>query len=296
MNKATEPVKTVSLLLDRELVSLRAELHRYCARMLGSVFDGEDVVQDAMTSLATLMAAGRLPDPLRPWLFRVAHNSAIDRIRRNKLRMTESIDAAGDVASQANGTLDELIAREAMSAALSRFMALPLAQRSAVILKDVLGHSLESIADLLGSNVGAVKALLSRGRKALGRASALPIVAQEPPSAELLQYIALFNDRDWESLERLLAADVELVQTARAERRGRSSVAATFFGGYAESKGWRLEPARLEGREVAAVLSTHGAVPAYFMALAWTNGQVRQIRDFRYARYVMESAEIELES
>ena len=62
---------------------VRPELHRYCARLMGSVIDGEDIVQD--TLLRALVALQDLEEtpPLRPWLFRVAHN----RKPRRRLRI-----------------------------------------------------------------------------------------------------------------------------------------------------------------------------------------------------------------
>jgi len=61
-----------------EAGELRPELHRYCARLMGSVIDGEDVVQDTLArALVALQDMEEMP-PLRPWLFRIAHNRALD--------------------------------------------------------------------------------------------------------------------------------------------------------------------------------------------------------------------------
>src|SRR3981189_1166114 len=61
---------------------LRPKLHRYCARMAGTAVDGEDIVQDAlMKALAALPNAGVLDNP-EGWLFRIAHNTALDFLRR----------------------------------------------------------------------------------------------------------------------------------------------------------------------------------------------------------------------
>jgi len=81
---------------------LRPELHRYCARLMGSVIDGEDVVQDtlvrAFVALQELEEQGlEETPPLRPWLFRIAHNRALDLLRGRAVRITEPIDAAADV-------------------------------------------------------------------------------------------------------------------------------------------------------------------------------------------------------
>jgi len=65
---------------------LRSELHRYCARLMGSVIDGEDVVQD--TFARALGALGEIEEipRIRPWLFRIAHNRALDLLRSRAAR------------------------------------------------------------------------------------------------------------------------------------------------------------------------------------------------------------------
>src|SRR5258706_15094151 len=67
---------------ERLLGELRPKLHRYCARMTGSVIDGEDVVQEAMIkALEAFPSAGIIVHP-EGWLFRIAHNAALDFLRR----------------------------------------------------------------------------------------------------------------------------------------------------------------------------------------------------------------------
>ena len=69
----------------------------YCARLMGSVIDGEDVVQDTLVrAFVALQDLEELPS-LRPWLFRIAHNRALDLLRSREVRMAEPIDAATDV-------------------------------------------------------------------------------------------------------------------------------------------------------------------------------------------------------
>jgi RNA polymerase sigma-70 factor, ECF subfamily len=69
---------------DRTLGELRPKLHRYCARMTGSVFDGEDVVQEAlMKAINAFPKVGAVAD-LDGWLFRIAHNAALDFLRRRR--------------------------------------------------------------------------------------------------------------------------------------------------------------------------------------------------------------------
>src|ERR1700716_3768653 len=71
---------------ERLLAELRPKLHRYCARMTGSVIDGEDVLQDAVIkALEAYPVAAPIAHP-EGWLFRIAHNAALDFLRRRARR------------------------------------------------------------------------------------------------------------------------------------------------------------------------------------------------------------------
>ena len=70
--------------IDALLVALRPKLHRYCARMVGSVIDGEDVLQDALIKAVEAFASSGPIDNPEGWLFRIAHNTALDFLRRRK--------------------------------------------------------------------------------------------------------------------------------------------------------------------------------------------------------------------
>jgi RNA polymerase sigma factor (sigma-70 family) len=281
---------------------LRPELHRYCARLMGSVIDGEDVVQDtlarALVALQELEEQGlEETPPLRPWLFRIAHNRALDLLRSRAVRMAEPIDAASDVADPASPDPVEMLMRqEAVKTAVSRFAELPTVQRSVVILKDVLDESLSEIAALLDLTVDAVKGHLARGRARLREinAQAGPLADARPASAAVARYVALFNQRDWDGLRALLADDVKLIQSTYPLRVGRADV-GMFFTIYAKFEGLWLAPAWLEGREVIAVFADRAdPKPSYMMWLEWRDGQISFIRDYRYARYVVADAELAL--
>ncbi len=117
---------------------VRPELHRYCARITGSVIEGEDIVQEALAkALYALSLQPEIP-VLRPWLFRIAHNQAMDFLKSHGRRKTEVREDLEDV-----GGYEDRPNPAVVRAALGRFLALPVVQRSAVILKDVLGHTLE---------------------------------------------------------------------------------------------------------------------------------------------------------
>src|SRR5262249_20822924 len=161
--------------------------------------DGEDVVQDTLAAAYYELSQMRTLPPLRPWLFRIAHNRAVDHWRRERARQAEPLDSAAELADAAEREPEQALARQqAVQAAITGFLALPPAQRACVILKDVLEHSLDEIAAALGSGVPAVKAALHRGRTALAqRADARDqLDATEAPrnvSPALQRYASLFN-------------------------------------------------------------------------------------------------------
>ena len=280
-----------------ELVAdLRPELHRYCARMTGSIADGEDIVQDTLARAYYLLPEMNELPQFRPWLFRIAHNRALDQLRRYEVRMGEPLDAARDSAiDPAPDPGDAIAGEQAVQAAVSRFVELAPTQRSCVILKDVLGHSLEEIGALLELSLPAVKAALHRGRVRLRELAAMPPAAAPPrrTSPAVARYVALFNDRDWDGVRAMLAEDVQLDLVSRAQRAGPE--VANYMTNYERYRDWRLAPAWLEGREVIAVFRAPGdARPGYFIELTIQNEKVRFIRDFRYVSYVMRDAAVVL--
>jgi RNA polymerase sigma-70 factor (ECF subfamily) len=278
------------------VAELRADLHRYCARLTGSVIDGEDVVQDAIAKGLAALGALESATPMRAWLFRIAHNQALDLLRRRAVRASEPIEAAEDAPDpDAPDPLETLMRREAVRMAVSRFVELPATQRSAVILKDVLDHSVNEIAALLDLSAYAVTAHLARGRARLKVIAARPASEPSPraPSPAVARYAALFNGRDWDGLRDLLADDVRLNQATHAPRQGAADV-GRFFTIYAGIEPVRLAPAWLDGREVLAAFPGEAAEPAYFMWIEWTDGKIAFIHDYRYARYALDGASLAL--
>jgi len=278
---------------------LRPELHRYCARLMGSVIDGEDVVQDTLARALVALDEVKDMPALRPWLFRIAHNRALDLLRSRTVRKVEPIEAASDIADETSpDPMEVLMRQEAVETAVSRFAELPLLQRSVIILKDVLGEPLKDIADLLDLTVDAVKAHLARGRTRLREINtqAAALAEARPVSAAVARYVALFNAQNWDGLRALLADDVKLHQSTYPIRAGAVDV-GRFFTIYATFDSVRLEPAWVEGREVIAVFEQGaGKKPSYFMWLEWRGGQISFIRDYRYSRYILDDAKMMLAS
>ncbi len=263
---------------------------------MGSVIDGEDVVQDTFARAFVALDELEETAPLRAWLFRIAHNRALDLLRSRAIRAADPIEAAHEVADpESPDPVEVLMRREAVETAVSRFAGLPTMQRSVLILKDVLDQSLEEIAAMLDLTVNAVKAHLARGRTRLKaiNAEALAKPAPRAPSPAVTRYIAMFNRHDWDGLRAMLADDVRLNQSTYPTRAG--AEVGRFFGFYAGFAPVRLAPAWLDGREVIAVYDGPQAVkPSYFMWLEWTDGRISFIHDYRYVRYVVDDAELVL--
>jgi RNA polymerase sigma-70 factor, ECF subfamily len=276
---------------------VRPDLHRYCARMTGSIADGEDVVQDTLArAYYELPELKELP-AMRSWLFRIAHNRALDYLRRYERRMGEPLEVAADIAADDVAEPDIALSRqEAVRGAISQFLELVPAQRSCVILKDVLDYSLEEIAAMLELSVSAVKAALHRGRRRLRELTKAQRPAAPPraTSPALARYAALFNARDWDGVRAMLVDDVKLELVSRWKAAGRREV-STYFTNYDSVTDWHLVPGWLDSREVLVVLrEPRAARPAYFIELKLVDDdRVAVIRDFRHVPYIAYEAEIE---
>ena len=268
------------------VAGVRPELHRYCARLTGSVIEGEDIVQETLAKAFYALSLSPEVPALRPWLFRIAHNAALDFLKSHGRRYTEVLADVDEVAGFVEQP-DPAVVR----AALARFVALPVAQRSAVILKDVLGHSLEETADTMGSTIMAVKAALVRGRKRLLQEEPAGELVADTTRADLDRYTRLFNARDWDGLRAMVGQDCRLDLVSRSQRRGKQ--VGMYFERY-ETADVRLRVARLEGRLVCAAYLAGAPQPAYFILLETAAGSVTAIRDFRYVPYIAAEAELEI--
>ena len=280
--------------LEPLLVAMRPKLHRYCARMVGSVIDGEDVLQDALIkAVEARPKAGPIQNP-EGWLFRIAYNTALDFLRRRSrqeaLRSAEEVEMIAD-------ELDAVTSRQIASASLRTFMRLPVAQRASVILMDVLGCSLQEVCDIMDYSLPAAKAALHRGRRQLRELAREPDDAprstlSDADQARLSAYVASFNARDFDAIRAMIADDVRLELVSKSRMQGKAEV-SRYFGNYSKVSNWHLVAGSVEGRPAILVFDPHepGAPPKYFMLLGWTADKVATIRDFRHAPYVVEGLE-----
>jgi RNA polymerase sigma-70 factor (ECF subfamily) len=257
--------------------------------MTGSVLDGEDVVQDALFEAYRKLDQFDDSRPVAPWIFRIAHNRCVDFLRR-KARDTaevnvpdpESIPAAGAVSFEIRPAIERLV------------LNLRPKERACVLLKEVFEYSLEEIADLIGSSVGAVKSALNRGRSKLS--STLPATrTSRTPDPELNRvlklYIERFNRRDWDGLRELISADAQLrVVDAFAGRFADSP----YFSNYERwSMPWKLGVAEVEGETAVVVLrrDVDTFSPYSFVRLHMSGQQIDRIVDYSHCPWIVPVAE-----
>lgn len=263
---------------------LRPELHRYCARIVGSAVDAEDVVQEALAKAFYSLPTTTVTN-MRGWLFRIAHNKAVDHLRLPAERWDETEPSAEDDVPMEK--------TELLSLAFSVFLRLTVKQRCCVVLKDVLGQSLAEIGDLLGASSAEVKASLHRGRARLRELAAQggePPPVFDPRELELLdRYVDRFNARDFEAVRAMLADDVRLDLVNRSQRRG--GEVALYFTRYAEFPQWLFAPGLVENRLAVLIYDRGAPETAHsFILLDWQGDRVSLIRDYLFVPYVLRDA------
>ena len=270
--------------------TLRPSLHRYCARMTGSVMDGEDVVQEALIEAYRKLDQFDDSRPLKPWLFRIAHNRCIDFLRRKGVR--DEAEAAAAVPEAVSPTEPATLG---IGKAVEQLVAtLPPKERACVLLKDVFDYSLEEIAELVDSTVGGVKAALNRGRAKFGSSPAPshPTRSADPELVRIMQlYVDRFNRRDWDGVRELISADARLNVADRFA--GEFGDAPYFFNYDNWPWPWRLALGEVDGEPVLIILQRGADTWTSYSAIRMTVAvqKIEGIMDYIHCPWLIQAAE-----
>ena len=291
---AQGPFETRHIAFLDTIPNLRPELHRYCARMTGSVLDGEDVVQEALFQAYRKLDTFDHARPLKPWLFQIAHNRCIDFIRSREVRQQAEAAAMEPDSVEPSDPVGPILGR-----AVERMVtALPAKERACVLLKDVFDYSLEEISEMVDSTVGGVKAALNRGRSKLASLPQpeLPSSTAEPRAANpelsrlLHLYVERFNRRDWDGLRELISADAQL---RVADRFAGALAKAPYYRNYSHwPVEWRLGVGEVDGEPAVIVHFREGErwEPSCVVHLEAANGRIVRIADYIHCPWIVIAA------
>jgi RNA polymerase sigma-70 factor (ECF subfamily) len=225
------------------LTPLRPGLHRYCCRLTGNLWDGEDLVQDTLVRVFSLLGKtdANLQSP-RAYLIRTATNLWIDRVRRSAREMAAlQLEAAEDPTQVQPPAADTEPATRAL------FRALHPQERAAIVMKEVLGLSLDETATMLKTSVGAVKSALHRARDRLSN-KRKPAGFDAPPLDVVERFVTALRNQDAESLRAICSADLSIDMVGSAEMNSFEE-SESFFGhahmvmpalGFGENPWWKV--------------------------------------------------------
>ena len=298
----------------RDAEPYRRELVADCYRLLGSIQDAEDVVQE------TYLRAWRSYDTfegrssVRTWLYQIATNRCLTELAGNRRRRMlptglggpePDPSAAMDLASEVSwlqpvpdasvtpesadpGTV--AAAREGLRLALvASWQHLPPRQRAVVILRDVLAVPAAEVALMLDITTASVKSLLQRGRRRLDELGLADSQITEPTAAQarslLDRYVAAFEAADADALEQLLLEDATLEATPmRTWFEGRTTCVAFLRDHLLGTPGtWRMRPTSANGQPAAAayVRDQHDDLQPYgICVLTLTSEGIQRISSF----------------
>ncbi|MFI5496722.1 sigma-70 family RNA polymerase sigma factor [Actinoplanes sp. NPDC051859] len=294
-----------------QLEAYRPELTGYCYRMLGSAFEAEDAVQDAMVRAWRGLDRFEGRSALRSWLYRIATNvcltmldSAQRRIRPMDLGPAGSGSAThpGEprpeeiwvgpvpddrVLPERADPADVVAGRESIRLAfVAALQHLPPKQRAVLILREVLAWSAQEVADLLDTSVPSVNSALQRARATIAAADTGAEVSQplDHEQRELLgRYVTAFEAYDLEALTALLHEDATLsMPPLPLWLRGHADIAAWMGGTGSGCRGSRLVPVAANGLPAFGQYrpSGSGHDPWALIVLETSAGRITGVNNF----------------
>jgi RNA polymerase sigma-70 factor (ECF subfamily) len=251
----------------------RRALHLHCYRMLGSLHDADDALQE------TMLRAWKGSDRYEPraqlstWLHTIATNVCLTAIARRRARPAEAIEELDHLQPYPDRLLDDLVERETVELAfITAMQLLPPKQRAVLILRDVLDWSAKETAAALGDSVAAVTSALQRARAGVVRTQRRRPAALEE-QALLRRFMAAWEAVDIDGLVALLTDDAVMTMPPERMRVAGARAIGDFFGSVPLDG--RLDQIRL----VPVALNRQPALAAYARELAYGLMVLRIERD-----------------
>jgi RNA polymerase sigma-70 factor (ECF subfamily) len=213
----TKTIRSARMQYLDQIEPYREDLYRYCRSLTGSLWDAEDLVQEALSrAFAKLGEVHWDVAKPRPYLFAIATNAWTDQQRR------DSPDALPEKWDEA--APEEPPRVEVREALLELARALPPRERAAFLLKDVFDFSLEETARAIGTTVGGVKAALHRARKGLGERKPVNVGEARVSDSMLDAFVDAFNARDLDRLTALFQEDATASIVGMVFEEGREQI------------------------------------------------------------------------
>jgi RNA polymerase sigma-70 factor, ECF subfamily len=208
----------------------RRSLHLHCYRMLGSLHDADDALQE------TMLRAWRGSDRYEPraqlgtWLHAIATNVCLTAIARRRTQPVQLMEDLDYLQPYPDRLLDDLVVRETVELAfITAIQLLPPKQRAVLILRDVLGWSAKEVAVALEDSVGAVTSALQRARKSLDRAHGSSTAPDRRERALVKRFITAWDAIDIDALVALLTEDAAMTMPPERMRIAGASAIGEFF-------------------------------------------------------------------
>ena len=209
----------------------RRALEVHCYRMLGSIHDAEDIVQETFLRAWSSLDRFERRSSMHTWLYRIATNACLDELERRPRRPEPVVDPYPDVRVPADeGPGARYLQREGMEVALlTAIQRLPGRQRAVLILRDLLGWSADETASLLETTSAAVNSALQRARSTIEAEKRA--VAPGAGQRDLLRrYVDAWEEADIDGLVELLREDAVLTMPPEPSIHGAAAIGEFFKG------------------------------------------------------------------